>query len=327
VSTTAFDHPVEDFASLPGFLLRPLDKKDIPEFIELGLPTCSFMHGRPDVPEQVMRKNFTSFVGKFAFEDESEIWVVEAPDGLIAAQLWLRISWNRFNDINEMWIWDITVKEEYQGKGMGRALLNFAKLRATETFCRELWLLVSGKNDKASQLYKSEGFAISGHLMSVCSTSIHQDDETKQIGINSICLKPLRGEHVEQLCRLWDAAGLPYRKQGRDEPQRLKRYLNGSRETGWGAFDGDKLVGAALASYDGRKGWIERLAVLPDYRRTGLAKALIVAVTQTLQKAGAMIIAALILESNTASRQLFETCGYKFDPTVCYYTKRDNPDS
>ena len=42
-----------------------------------------------------------------------------------------------------------------------------------------------------------------------------------------------------------------------------------------GAFADGKLVGIVVATHDGRKGWINRLAVHPDYRRRGIAKKLI----------------------------------------------------
>jgi hypothetical protein len=35
--------------NLPGFTLRPFTLNDLADYIELGLPTCAFMHGRPGI--------------------------------------------------------------------------------------------------------------------------------------------------------------------------------------------------------------------------------------------------------------------------------------
>ena len=92
------------------------------------------------------------------------------------------------------------------------------------------------------------------------------------------------------------------------------------------AFDGARLVGFVLASDDTRRGWINRIAVHPDFRRTGLASRLVVAAEEELRRRGMQIIAALIEDYNTASRGLFEKSGYSYMPEVLYYSKRDSWD-
>ncbi|RPH94132.1 GNAT family N-acetyltransferase [candidate division KSB1 bacterium] len=318
---------MNNFANLPGFTLRELAPSDIETFIEIGLPTCAFMHGRLGASEKDMRQRFTSFVRDYAFERDSEIFMVEAPDRTIAAQLWLHITHNRFNGLRELWIWDVTVREAYRRRGIGKNLLEFAKNRALESYCKELWLLVSSINDKAVKIYQSAGMGISGHLLSIPVQSEIEPISSSEIEVKSAVLRPLRGNDLPALFDLWTAAGLPFRPQGRDHEDRLARYLNGLSVGGWGAFISNTLAGAALISYDGRKGWIERLATRPEHRGTGIAKAIVAAATQSLKDSGAFVIAALIEEENTASRRLFESCGYKHSPTICYYSTRDGPES
>jgi ribosomal protein S18 acetylase RimI-like enzyme len=308
---------------LPGFTLRPLESDDVPAFVELGLPTCAFMHGRPDIPVEVMRKRFTSFVKEHAFETDSSIFAVESLEGGIVGQIWLRSTVNRFNGVPELWVWDLTVLKGFQARGVGRALLRFAKDKAAELGSAELWLLVSSRNARALRIYGQAGMRAAGHLMAMpLNSRPFSEVETR---VHQATLRPLHSSDMESLYDLWEAAGLPFRPKGRDREDRLGSHLDGPLVGGWGAFVGSQLVAATLTSSDGRKGWIERAATRPEHRKAGLARALVAAAVQSLKESGALVIAALVEEENTPSRRLFESLGFVDSPTLLYYSLRDNP--
>lgn len=66
-------------------------------------------------------------------------------------------------------------------------------------------------------------------------------------------------------------------------------------------------------------GWITNLAVLPDYRRLGIAKALLVECEKEFQDINAIRLSVRV--SNTAAVQLYEGAGYQqVDRWECYYT-------
>jgi len=91
-----------------------------------------------------------------------------------------------------------------------------------------------------------------------------------------------------------------------------------------GAYDENRLVGTVIAGYDYRRGWINRLAVDPKYRRRGVAQKLIAAAEKALRKKGARIICALVEDYNAASLGLFKKCGYVEHRDVVYLSKRDS---
>jgi len=316
---------MRDFAELPGFTLRRLQPSDIEAFIELGLPTCVFMHGRPGIPDSRMRRDFSAFVHEYAFSPESEIHVVASPDGSLAAQLWLHSARNRFNGISEMWVWDITVHEGYRRRGIGTHLLRFATERARESDCAELWLLVSGKNDNAVKIYRTAGMSPFAHLMMMPVGDPKSRLETP-IHVQAAELRVLGPSDIPDLLKLWRKSGLGFRPKGRDREDRLIRHLSGPMPGGWAAFTDGGMVGAAIISSDGRKGWIERLATLPEHRRAGLAKALVTACMQSLKENGALVIGALIAKDNVPSRRLFESFGFVSDEAYLYYSVRENPE-
>jgi len=87
-----------------------------------------------------------------------------------------------------------------------------------------------------------------------------------------------------------------------------------------------KLVGVVLATHDGRKGWINRLAVLPDFRRSGAGAKLVEAAERSLYGIGLTVVAALIEHQNEASLGLFKSKGYHVHD-VYYVSKRETPDA
>jgi ribosomal protein S18 acetylase RimI-like enzyme len=126
----------------------------------------------------------------------------------------------------------------------------------------------------------------------------------------------------ENITRLWTRAGLPFKPQGRDSKKAIAAEMVANPDFFLGAFEGSRLVGIVVLSCDMRKGWINRLATDPDYRRWGAAKALIVESEKTLRKCGFRIFCALIEEGNVASKNLFRNCGYVEHRDIIYFSKR-----
>ncbi len=93
-----------------------------------------------------------------------------------------------------------------------------------------------------------------------------------------------------------------------------------------GMFDSDKMIGTVMANSDGRKGWINRLAIDPDYRRQGLAGLLIIESEQFLYGLGVKVIAALTEGDNQPSEDTFAQSGYVYADDVKYYSKRISPE-
>jgi GNAT superfamily N-acetyltransferase len=87
-----------------------------------------------------------------------------------------------------------------------------------------------------------------------------------------------------------------------------------------------KLVGTVLGSHDGRKGWINRLAVSPAHRRRGIGGRLVAEVESRFAALGIEIFACLIEGWNEDSLATFQRLGYKPFPDIKYLTKRVQPD-
>ena len=142
-----------------------------------------------------------------------------------------------------------------------------------------------------------------------------------------VAIRSLRIDDVRWLHPLWDAAGLSYSPSGRDSREKLQDEWMANGEGFIGAFAGERLVGCVLATDDGRRGWINRLAVHPEFRRGGLAARLIAAAERELHGRGVRVIAALIDRENTSSQVVFEKSSYHFHKDILYYSKRESDDA
>jgi len=128
----------------------------------------------------------------------------------------------------------------------------------------------------------------------------------------------------DEIVKLWSRTKLPFKSKGRDSKEAIAVQMEANPEFFIGAFVDNRLVGTAIISCDMRKGWINRLAVDPDHRKRGIAKALIAESEKILRKRDIRIFCALIEDYNAASRKLFREFGYVEHHDIIYFSKRDS---
>ncbi len=132
-------------------------------------------------------------------------------------------------------------------------------------------------------------------------------------------------EDYDAVIDLWTEAGLPFRPEGRDRREAIARELQGAQAVFLVAEEGGRIVGVVFGTHDGRKGWINRLAVAPDCRRRGFAEALVGEVEARLRRLGIVIVACLIERENAVSQTAFAKLGYTRHPEFVYHAKRFTP--
>jgi N-acetylglutamate synthase len=144
---------------------------------------------------------------------------------------------------------------------------------------------------------------------------------------SEIRIRDLSIDDYDRIAALWEQAGLPFRPRGRDRRDRVEMEMAASRSVYLGAEHDGELVGVVVATDDGRKGWINRLAVKPTARRRGVARALVAAAEARLSARGILIIACLIELENVGSLELFADLGYVRADHIAYVAKRLDPDA
>jgi len=82
------------------------------------------------------------------------------------------------------------------------------------------------------------------------------------------------------------------------------------------AIAGEKVVGGVMAGYDGHRGWLYAVCVLPEWRGQGLGSALVRHAEKALAALGCMKINLQLADGNDAVAAFYETLGYAVEKRV-----------
>jgi ribosomal protein S18 acetylase RimI-like enzyme len=125
-------------------------------------------------------------------------------------------------------------------------------------------------------------------------------------------MREFQSSDFDRVRRLWTDCGL--RPTLGDELEDLADLLHPQLFVV--GVDSGLLVAALLATFDGRRGWLNHLAVDPAYRRRGLATLLVRDVERRLRALGCRKVNLLIEPDNLSVQQFYETLGYGRDGLV-----------
>jgi ribosomal protein S18 acetylase RimI-like enzyme len=142
-----------------------------------------------------------------------------------------------------------------------------------------------------------------------------------------IAIRAFRIGDYDAVMTLWKEAGLPLKPSGRDARRRINAQLVEPNIIFLVAEAGESVVGTVVATHDGRKGWINRLAARKDMRGRGLGERLVREAERRLEAAGMDVLACLIEEGNEGSMRLFARLGYERKPDIHYFVKKKTPAS
>lgn len=144
--------------------------------------------------------------------------------------------------------------------------------------------------------------------------------------LKEILIRDFIIDDYDAVTQFWNLSESEYHPRGRDARERIAREIKGDNAIFLLAESKGRIVGTIFCTHDGRKGWMNRLAVHPEIQRSGLGSTLIQEGEKRLRDKGIRVIAAMIWESNHPSRRLFEKEGYVLRRDALYYVKKDFPE-
>lgn len=92
-----------------------------------------------------------------------------------------------------------------------------------------------------------------------------------------------------------------------------------------GVLDG-RIVACVMAGYEGHRGWLNYLAVAPEYQRRGRARAIVDEAERLLRATGCPKINLQIRTSNRGVIEFYRRLGYSVDDVVSMGKRLENDD-
>ena len=132
--------------------------------------------------------------------------------------------------------------------------------------------------------------------------------------MSKFTIRAYQEDDQKDVIELWSLCGLIVPQ---NSPQRdIERKLKVNPE--WflvGELQG-RVIASCMAGYEGHRGWINYLAVLPQYRRQGFATKIMWEAEKKLLDAGCPKINLQIRTSNTDVIEFYKSIGFKIDNVI-----------
>ncbi len=134
-------------------------------------------------------------------------------------------------------------------------------------------------------------------------------------------IRRLTIDDFDDIMRVWSDSGLPIRPDGRERRETFAKEIALPQVAVFGLLEDGRMLAVGIANWDGRRGWINRVAVDPDHRGRGLAGKIIRECEAFLKDCGALAIAALIEDINYPSITAFQKEGFQCLREILYFSK------
>src|SRR5690606_34448359 len=127
-------------------------------------------------------------------------------------------------------------------------------------------------------------------------------------------IRSFRESDRHNVIELWESCDLtrPWNDPSKDVSRKLRvqpeLFLVGEKD--------GKLVASAMAGYDGHRGSVFYLAVLPDYQGQGLGRMLMERIETALDEMGCPKVNIVVRSSNEAVLAFYRQLGYATDDVV-----------
>ena len=103
-----------------------------------------------------------------------------------------------------------------------------------------------------------------------------------------------------------------------DSREGIEKYIKRNPTSNFVAECAGEIIGVIIAGHDGRRGYVYHTAVLPDYRKRGIASRLVEHAMDALDKEGINKVALLVFEKNEIGNSFWEKMGFSDRNDIVY---------
>jgi ribosomal protein S18 acetylase RimI-like enzyme len=132
--------------------------------------------------------------------------------------------------------------------------------------------------------------------------------------MTALHIRPFRSDDEDAIVELWVACQLigPHNNPRRDIARKLRVnpewFLVGELE--------NKIVATCMVGYEGHRGWINYLAVVPEYQKRGIARQIMDEAERLLRQVGCPKINLQVRTANAQVIEFYKTIGFQIDDVV-----------
>lgn len=106
-----------------------------------------------------------------------------------------------------------------------------------------------------------------------------------------------------------------------DSKDGIAKFLERNPETCFVALVNERIVGVIMVGTDGRRGYIYHTAVRPDFRKQGIAKALVNTALSAVERLGIGKVALVVFGRNKVGNEFWESMGFTVREDLLYRNK------
>ena len=121
-------------------------------------------------------------------------------------------------------------------------------------------------------------------------------------------------EYQDAVVDLWRKCNLVVPQN--DPVEDIQRKLVFQPDLFFVALLDGKVVGSIMVGYEGHRGWMNYLAVLPEHQRRGYGRKLVEKAVDELKKLGCLKVNLQVRRSNVSVVEFYKHLGFKDDDVV-----------
>lgn len=134
-------------------------------------------------------------------------------------------------------------------------------------------------------------------------------------------IKVMSIDDYRELFNLWKETPNMGLRSLDDSEEGIAAFLKRNPKTSFAAYEDGRLAGAILCGHDGRRGYIYHTVVLPEYRKRGIASALVERAVDALKEEGITRVCLNVMETNEQGKQFWLGRGWEKKDFLGFYSK------